>query len=161
MKIRVEIEGARELDAALAQLPAATGKAVMRRALTKAARLTASRARAYAPVETGNLRESITITPRLNRRQSRGQPKAGDVAIYVGPAVGKGAKGSHGHLLEFGTYKMAARPFMRPAWESTKDQVLRTIQAELWAELRKAARRLARKAAAGKLSKSAFRTLGG
>lgn len=34
----------------------------------------------------------------------------------------------HAHLLEFGTVKMSARPFFRPAWDETRDKVRRMIQ---------------------------------
>lgn len=36
-------------------------------------------------------------------------------------------KTPHAHLLEFGTVKMAARPYFRPAWDATKNTVKRMI----------------------------------
>jgi len=161
MKIRAELIGAKELEAALAQLPKATAKSVLRRALTSAAKPAAAQAQALAPRgRTGNLQASIRISTRLNKRQGKLHDAQG-VEVYIGAAAGKGAKGNHAHLLEFGTVKMAARPFLRPAWESTKEKVLAAIQTEVWAALAKSARTLARKAAAGKLSRAARGALGG
>jgi HK97 gp10 family phage protein len=42
---------------------------------------------------------------------------------------------AHAHLLEFGTSRQPAQPYMRPAWDSTKQAVLENIRAALWAEI--------------------------
>lgn len=42
---------------------------------------------------------------------------------------------------------MAPQPFMRPAWDEKKDEVLELIRTELGDEITKAAARLAKKAA--------------
>lgn len=158
MKIQGAILGGKELENALKQLPKATGKSVLRRALRNAAKPTALVAESLAPRgPTGNLQASIEITTRLKKSQQRGGKFPG-VEVYVGAST---PTGSHAHLIEFGTVKMAAQPFLRPAWDSTKQKVLDAISDEIWKALRKSARTLARKAERGTLSKSARKALGG
>lgn len=158
--IRAEVIGARELDRALEQLPRSTKKSVLRRALQKAAKPTAEAAEALAPVgSTGNLKVSIEVGTKLNDSQAKDRESTPDsVEIFVGASWPTGA---HAHLLEFGTVKMAAQPFLRPAWDSTKDRFIEIMRAELWAAISKAAKTLARKAEAGTLGKGARRALGG
>lgn len=155
--IKQTLTGARELEAALRQLPRATAKGVLRRALRKAAAPTATVAEALAPRgATGNLLASIDVRTVLVKSQKKRRPKIGDVELFIGATTPKGA---HAHLLEFGTSKMAAQPFLRPAWDSTKQQVLDAIETEIWESLSKAARTLAKKAAAGTLGKAAREAL--
>ncbi len=151
MANRVRIDGLRELEAALANLPKATGKNVLRRVLKKASAGTVADAQANAPRDTGGLSQSIIIGARLNGRQtSLNRKEAGSrsaVEMFIGPSYAKGKGGRHGHLLEFGTVKMPAQPFMRPAWDANKDAALRSISDDLGSEIEKAAARQARKAA--------------
>jgi HK97 gp10 family phage protein len=76
----------------------------------------------YTP---GNLRRSIGIIP-LRKTAN----------IYVGPRSKKDASGVYsggrydgyyGVFLEYGTKRISARPFMRPAYEATKDTVIKLI----------------------------------
>ncbi|MDP2129996.1 MAG: HK97-gp10 family putative phage morphogenesis protein [Erythrobacter sp.] len=145
------IEGLRELEAALADLPKTTGKNVLGRVLKKAAAATVADAQSNAPRDTGGLSASIIVGAKLNGRQTslnRQQLKnRSGVEMFIGPSYEKGKGGRHGHLLEFGTVNMPAQPFMRPAWDANKDAALRTIADDLGSEIEKAAARLARKAA--------------
>lgn len=155
-RIGAEIIGGKELEAALKQLPKATAKNVLRRALRNAAKPTVTAAKQMVPVgPTGNLKVSLTVGARFYKR---GAKTPGTVEIFIGATT---PKGYHAHLIEFGTVKMSARPFMRPAWDSTKDAVLASISEELWKSLAKSARTLARKAERGTLTKTARRALGG
>jgi len=151
------ITGAKELEAALRALPKATAKSVLRNALKNAAAPTVAAAERMAPIgPTGDLSNSITVKAQLKKTQ-QGSSKVGDVEMYVGATTPTGA---HAHLIEFGTSKMSAKPFMRPAWESTKRAVLRNFERELWASLSAAAARLAKKAEAGTLGRAARKALG-
>jgi HK97 gp10 family phage protein len=142
--LQVKVRGFAELDTALAELPKALRRNVVRQAAVKALTPVRDLARALVPLRTGALLESIQVSTRLTRRQRRGRAeRAYTVEAYVGSG-GKGAR--HAHLVEFGTKKMAARPFLRPAWDTTKREVLEILKLELWRMLAKAARRLAAKA---------------
>lgn len=153
-----QVFGGKELEAALKQLPKATAKNVLRRALQRAAEPIVSAAEANAPHgQTGELKASEIASTRISRRQKSSAPKSG-VTVFVGPS---GLWGSLAHLIEFGTSKAPAHPFLRPAWDENKDKVRSMIADEIWKALAKAARTLARKAERGNLSKAARRALTG
>ena len=58
-------------------------------------------------------------------------------------------------FVEFGTARQAPDRFLTPAFEINKERVVVLVGEELWKSLSRAARRLARQAEQGKLSKSA------
>ena len=159
--ISLDFKGWRELEKNLLDLGNdRTIRATMKRAMLEAAEPMARDARSRAPRgATGNLVESIDVGVKLSRRQAaeKGSSpgKAGNtVEVFVGP--GKG--GRAGVLFEFGTGprrtksganrgSVQARPFMRPAWEANKHQVLRDFGVQLGREIESSARRIARKRA--------------
>ena len=59
--MKFKVEGLRELDAALAQFTKSTARGVLNRALRKAAKPILDQARTNAPVDTGELRDSLGI----------------------------------------------------------------------------------------------------
>jgi HK97 gp10 family phage protein len=142
---RVRIDGLRELEAALKELPKATGKGVLRRVLKDRAEPIAADARSKVRVDQGTLRDSIGVSTKLSRRQ-RGQHKKIGSKAAVEMFVGAGAL-TQAITEEFGTVDMSPHSFMRPAWDSNKSAILDGIADDLWAELRKAAARRAKKAA--------------
>lgn len=140
------LEGFRELDRALGQLPKATAKNVLRRTLNKAAKPIDDDASAAAPFLTGGLQRSVITGTRLTRSQ-RGATRMATsnyyAEIHVGTSLAKGM------FQEFGTFKDEAQPWFRPAWEAAKDQALNIIKVELKGEIEKAAKRYAKKLAKG------------
>ena len=146
-KTTVKIEGLRELDRALGQLPKSTAKAVLRKVLKDAGEPLARSARRLAPKDEYHLYESIDVSTRLNRRQ-RGLHRKETSPAFQEMFVG--TNNPAGVQQEFGNDRHAAQPFMRPAWDAEKMNVLDLISVSLWGEIEKAAQRLARKAAKGK-----------
>jgi HK97 gp10 family phage protein len=140
---RFKVEGLRELEAALANLPKATGKNVLRRVLKKAAAPVESDAAAGAPQFAGLLASDVKTGTRLTRRQAGMVRREGksDAEIHVGVSDPAGVQ------QEFGNENHGPQPFLRPAWDANKDAALRTIGDDLGSEIEKAAARLARKAA--------------
>lgn len=140
----VRIDGLSELHEALRELPDATAKNVLRRVGRKRLQPIVDMAVALAPYKTGRLRSRITVGTRLSKRQrSMYEPEGKyDITIFGGAA---GAR--HAHLQEFGTRHHKAQPFLQPAWDAGKDAMLEGLKDDLWAEIEKAAARLARKAA--------------
>lgn len=140
----VMVEGLAELEIALRELPDATARNVLRRVAKKVLAPIADHARVLAPMEVGRLINSIVVGDKLTRRQKsqfqREDPN--DVVMFVGAGAIPQA-----HMMEFGTFEIAPRPFLRPAWDGGKDKVLEDIKGELWAEIEKATKRQARKAA--------------
>jgi HK97 gp10 family phage protein len=168
VKVSVRVEGLKELDLALAQLPKSIQKATLRRTLMKAGQPMAETARNLAPVDDGQLRKSITVSTKLKnpvgksefaaamraglgmaaarsalrgaRRAARAAGQVAFVEMYVGPS----SAAPHAHFLEFGTSKMPPKPYMRPAFDSEKDNALAIIRRELGNEIIASARRIGR-----------------
>lgn len=69
-------------------------------AVAAAVKDTVADARAAAPVKTGRLRDSITGTVQTDGYSVRGTVRA---------------KAPHAHLIEFGTQRVAKKPFLVPA----------------------------------------------
>lgn len=145
MKTIVKVEGLKELDEALSQFTPTKRRAIGRVALDNAGEITAKAARALAPEETGGLRESIDVSGTLTRAQKSQHTKQAEQERFIGPD-GR----PQGHLREFGGDGNPPQPFMRPAWDETKDAVLQRIQDELWVGIEKAVQSAARRAARGK-----------
>jgi len=147
----MKVEGLKELEAALSELPKSTGKAVMRRTLKKAGQPIADHARSLAPddPDTGgdDLKTSIAVSTKLSKRQ-RGIHKKmfrddkASVEMFVGAGPSPKA-----HNQEFGNVNHGPQSFMRPAWDAKQGETLEIIKTEMWGEIEKAAKRLARKAA--------------
>lgn len=154
MSVSFEVTGFKELEKELEQLSKAAGKGVLRRSMVKAAKPLADIAQSRAPKLTGKLEQSIIVGARLNGRQTALHRRMfrddrSSVELFVGPSYLRGGGGRHGHLLEFGTVNQPPQPFMRPAWDQDKNAMLDRLSKELWAELEKAVKRAARRAARG------------
>jgi HK97 gp10 family phage protein len=147
-----KLEGFRELDRALGELPKRTGKNVLKRVLMKAADPVDAEASEAAPLLTGGLQRSVVAGTRLTRSQRIGASfgpggfrlaTKNYVEVHVGTSLPKGM------FQEFGTFKDQAQPWFRPAWESTKNDALRIVKVTLGGEIEKAAKRYAKKLAKG------------
>jgi HK97 gp10 family phage protein len=151
MATKVRVDGLRELERALAELPKATGKNVLRRVLLKRGQPVADAMQAMAPDDprTGgkDLKSSIGVSTKLSKRQAGLHRKmfANDKAA-VEVFVGAGAL-PQAHLQEFGTAHHGPQPFARPAWDAGKGPLLDGLKDDIWAEIKKAAERLAKKQA--------------
>jgi HK97 gp10 family phage protein len=161
----VSTSGFKALDEALAELPKATARNVLKRTLVKAGEPIAQKARDLVPVASGDLKDSIAVSAKIKNkvgnaefaeamrqglgkgaavqalRDARRGANASFAEMYVGPAV---PQGFYGHLVEFGTSHMAAEPFMRPAWDAEQRTALDIIRSELGSQIIAAAKRLAR-----------------
>jgi HK97 gp10 family phage protein len=139
----VKVEGFRELEGALAGLPKATGKNVLKRVLLKAAKPVEDDAAANAPELSGRLRRDVKTGTRLNRRQAAMNRKLGksEVEVHVGVSDPAGVQ------TEFGNEHQAAQPWLRPAWDGNSEGALETIKSDLGTEIGKAVARVAKRAA--------------
>lgn len=145
METKVKLEGFEGLEKALDDLPKATAKNVVRRVLKKQAQPFAETARQLVPVDKGHLKRSITVGTKVAKTQRKEIKKLqneGYVTMHIGPGQDPAA-----HIVEFGFDDRAAEPYMRPAWDKHKGGVLEGIGDDLWKEIEKAAKRLAKKAA--------------
>lgn len=87
--------------------------------LEKAGELVAYRARQNVPVKSGKLRDTIRVV-RL-----KGDPKL-NVRVYAGNRIKDGA--FYAHMVEYGTVKMSARPFMRNALSAAKGWIKQIVE---------------------------------
>ncbi|MDB5992402.1 MAG: hypothetical protein JWQ10_3805 [Herbaspirillum sp.] len=134
------VQGLRELQEAMKQLPANIAKNVLRGAVNAGATVIRKEAAARAPVYTGEVSEGHpppgTLKRSLYQKQIREKSSAVLQTFFVGVRQGKSAKKSKKGLIdawyvrfvEFGTAKMSARPFMRPAFEAKKQAAVQAIK---------------------------------
>jgi len=126
-----------------------------RAALRKAGMIIVNKAKEnVAPLDDPHTPRSIkdNIALRWNGREFK---QNGNIAFRIGvlhgavlethPDFGKNAPTPHWRLLEFGTEKMAARPFMRPAMDSSLNEVLYTFTSEYEKSLDMAIRRASKR----------------
>jgi HK97 gp10 family phage protein len=149
MRDIVRLDGFDGLEAALHRLPTmATQRNVLRRTARGALESMADDAALKAPVLTGDLAFSVDISERRTRRVSRAIrfDRKNGVEMAMGPTSGKGVL-NYAALTEFGTVDTPPQPFMRPAWDGGKDGALDYVKGHLWAEIDKAAKRVASKGA--------------
>lgn len=139
-----QVEGLADLNQALAELPKATERNVLQRALKKGGERVRDAWAPKVPVLTGHYEHSIVVGPssKLTPRQKRDAKADGKhfAEMHVGTADPAGQQ------LEFGNVNMAAEPSARPAWDDTQEAVLGDIAKDIGDEIEKARARLARKA---------------
>ena len=155
-----KIHGLKETMDALEQLPTVSmRKGVVRKALEKASIPIRDAAITNAqglPFDSEEIAKSIRVGT-LKKSQQHKHPRT-VVARYVG------ASHPLAHLFEFGTARrftkkkgayrgiIPAMPFLRQAWDSQKMAALGLLKDEIWKELAKAAKRLAKRAERGTLT---------
>lgn len=152
-ELKMELYGAKELEASLRDLPKSIGKKTVERAAFAALEPVAEDARGRVRKRSGLLARLISVSKHLSRRQKRAArgSNRGMVSVYVGAAPAKRA-----HLTEFGTGPRQHKsgkstgqarpfPFLRPAWEQNKDRVLEIFKRMLGVEIEKSAERIRRK----------------
>lgn len=127
MSVVISVSGVDKIDKVLRGMPVFISDTLLLNVHSKAAEPLVQRAKLLAPLgKTGNLTKSVGII-------KEGIKKSDQLGLVkVGPRRGGNYKGYHGHLLEFGKTnrdgtRTRPRPFMRPAFNQTKDQVERII----------------------------------
>ena len=154
----VKVHGLQELSQTLMKLPAELEKRVIMGALRAAGQTIRKDAMARAPIleKPDPRRRAGTLRKNISVRRVKGK-----TAVYVGVfgasrkkiAAFKAAGGGKGannpddpyywKWVEFGTKKMAARPFLRPAFEAQKYEALRMFEVYMRKRLAKEARKVA------------------
>ena len=120
----VEIKG---LDSLMAKLNAMGGDVLeaLAESVATTGIIAQADARAMAPVDTGELKLSISSDIEFS------DTKVEAVVFTNAP---------HAIFQEFGTYKMAAQPYMKPAADASKSVFAFTAKKELQKAIRKAAK---------------------
>jgi len=115
----VEMSGLEELLKQVENIASSLSHDVMEKASVEAADIITQEVQNRAPQgPTGNLKRS-PITKKLPRRWDLPALVLSAIDYRIGP---------HAHLLEFGTSRMRARPFFRPAVQSKAKEALDRIE---------------------------------
>lgn len=140
--IAMSVTGVEALDRKLRAMPTKIRNRVLRQAVKAGADLVADRARELVPVDTGDLQRSIKVRAGMYRDRKFIRRPRGVVArsVIIGPGFFRGDQ-FYGGMIEFGTRKMSARPFMRPAYAQTRDAVSRMLIARIKAGIEAEGRR--------------------
>lgn len=156
MSQAVTMHGFRELESALAKLPKATGKNVLKRTGRGALEPMADAARSAAPKRSGALAYSIEVSDKRTKRAKRSTTRfvggrfrasaSSGVEMAMGPTKTRGVL-NYATFDEFGTVDTPAFAFMRRAWDGGAERALEYIKDNLWNEISKAAEKYARKLA--------------
>lgn len=137
----VQVLGLEQVKKTLKDVSPAEGRRIARRTVTRVAREVRDQVRQRAPVDSGNLRKSI------KSRRAKGSPDRAEAEVWVDKSGGRSGKGYHWHLVEFGTVKMAAQPFLVPTIEEMRPKVPEIYEREWWPQYEKEMKKRAEKAA--------------
>ena len=132
MEVDFEEQGIAEAIAALEALPGMLAVRVQGNALLAMAKVAAAHAQANAPEDTGELKSRI----RARRRVQRVQTFRGNIRV-PGGAAQMIAAAPHAFLLELGTVKAPAYPFLEPAMLSTRNAQLQAAAQSIKRDLDK------------------------
>jgi len=129
----VVVTGMDELLAALRELPARLEKNVIKGGLRAAAKILVVEAQRRCPVSDKKYAQQLSkkgrasyianVKPGFLRKNIRAKDvpgKAGTVKIIVGWR----AKAYYGVFVEYGTSKITAQPFLRPAFDTKKQEMI-------------------------------------
>lgn len=144
----MNLTGFREMAAKMRELGPRVARNTLRRATSSGAAVIRNDVRARAPTDTGEMKRDIQIK---RSRDTNGEMSA-KYAVYVRVGAKSRLSGRARNVAkdsfywifnEFGTAKMAANPFMRPAFEAQKQAAVNKIGETLDEGIQKAARDLA------------------
>jgi len=139
--VTVKVEGLRELGERMKGLSEAMNNRIARAATAAGAAVIRDSAKQKVAVDTGNLKKNI-IVKRLPKGES---PLTSEHIVTVRQgkltkkqkAAGLG-DAFYGRFIEYGTAKMPARPFIRPAFDENKEKAVQAIKDRISKRLDKA-----------------------
>lgn len=116
-KVTVKMDGLAELQKELARFAQTKREQVENKSLTEAGEYLRLKIQGMTRVRTGALKAAIVKGEVINGK------------IQIGPS--QQGPAFRAHFLEFGTSKMPAQPFMRPAFEVSKSTIERIMAEEI------------------------------
>jgi HK97 gp10 family phage protein len=147
MEITTRIQGLDQLSKVCRELPVRVGRSALRQATAAGAAVIRDEARNLAPVYTGPVSEGHPPPGTLKRatsmkrsnKQSNNERQVFQVYVKHGLMKGVKAYGKtdafYAGWVEYGTVKMTARPFLRPAFDKTKMQAVQKFTEVMSARL--------------------------
>lgn len=118
------LTGDRELDRLLASVEAKKVKPALRKGAREGAKETAAQAKANVPTDSGALKRSIKVRALKRSRKTKHLVGA---RVVTGEGLFKGDN-YYGGFVEFGTSKMKAKPYLRPAANQSKQRVFQAFK---------------------------------
>ncbi len=137
--IDMEVQGMRELRDRLSRLPDAIQRKIVKGMVATGAAVFREEAERRSPVYTGSVQKGhpppgtleLAIYQVRVREECVGTREVWKVSAKKGPKAARDKKGNmdayYASWVEYGTAKMAARPYMRPAFELQKDNIPRVM----------------------------------
>lgn len=125
--VTVDEKGLKQMKKILQNFPINVRKNAIKGMVRAGAKVIEEEAKRLVPVDTGNLRESIStisqnskdkniahyaVTPLKNKSKTKRFISSNGTKWSI---KGQVADGYYAHMIEFGTSKMKAQPFLRPA----------------------------------------------
>jgi HK97 gp10 family phage protein len=138
-----QVLGLKELHVALKELPDRIARNVLRGSVSAGAAVIRAEMKARAPVSTGPVSQGHpppgALKKAVYQKQIRELSSLLNQTFYVGVRHGKKEQkrgknkdvnldAYYFRFVEFGTSKMAARPFMRPAFEAKKNAAVEAMK---------------------------------
>jgi HK97 gp10 family phage protein len=136
--VTLRVDGLSDLQEKLRQLGPRLSRNGLRSAVNAGAQVIRREVKARAPSDTGTMQRAIYV------KQIREKSSDVQQTFFVGVRSGKrfqkkGLDAYYWRYVEFGTRKMAARPFIRPAFEAKKSAAVEAIKAKLAERIEKLA----------------------
>lgn len=131
--MKVKIDGLDELVKTLDRLDSMEAEEGFQNGIVDGALLVIQEAKDLVPVDSGDLRDSLHIggytklTPEYRKVGSYGALKK---PIGKGKTFGvfAGSTLPYAHLVELGTKRTRAKPFLRPAADTKQDEVVKAVE---------------------------------
>lgn len=140
VQVKVSLNG---VDEKLTKLGPTIARNTLRKALRVASKLIEDDAKARAPVDTGDLRDSIKTTVTTSAKKE-------SATAIVGPTIDQSlikngrstsqSPGVYGKFVELGTKSVHPQPFLRPAFDSKGEAAVEALIEEIWKGLEEAAK---------------------
>lgn len=139
--VSVKVEGLRDLGERMKGLSEQMNNRIARAATAAGAVVIRNAAQLKVPVDTGNLKKNI-IVKRLPKGESS-LTSEHIVTVRQGKLTAKqkdkGLQDAYyGKFVEYGTAKMPARPYLRPAYDQNKEKAVQAIKDRIEKRLNKA-----------------------
>lgn len=137
----MKVTGFEALDRELAKLPLKIQNKIVKKMVREGAKIVQRDAKQKAPRKSGRLKSAIIVRAKT-RRELRPNTVAAKVMIRT-KATKRGKIAPHAHLIEYGHQQVvggklgsggkvvgfvAARPFMRPAFDNNKQKIVNTMR---------------------------------
>ena len=121
-----EVRGFQELERALKRASDAVAREALVEATAAGTKVIIDGAQRRAPKDTGKGAESIHASVTERSR------------FGVTQTIGPSKNAFYMRFVEFGTVKMTARPFLRPALDEERDATIREVGRKLWERILRA-----------------------